>query len=54
MKHQRKHRKELKVTVTCSEVINPSARRCLQLGQILKERFPTRGLVSPSLSPTRD
>ncbi len=27
MKHQRKPRKELKVTVTCSEVINPSARR---------------------------
>lgn len=27
MKHQRKHRKELKVTVTCSEVINPRARR---------------------------
>ena len=27
MKHQRKLRKELKVTVTCSEVINPSARR---------------------------
>jgi putative transcriptional regulator len=27
MKHQRKPRKELKVTVTFSEVINPSARR---------------------------
>jgi putative transcriptional regulator len=27
MKHQRKHRTELKVTVTSSEVINPSARR---------------------------
>ena len=27
MKHQRKPRKELKVTVTCWEVINPSARR---------------------------
>ena len=27
IKHQRKPRKELKVTVTCSEVINPSARR---------------------------
>jgi putative transcriptional regulator len=27
MKHQRKPRKELKVTVTCSEVINPSPRR---------------------------
>lgn len=27
MKHQRKPRKELKVTAICSEVINPSARR---------------------------
>ena len=27
MKHQRKQRKELKITVTCSGVINPNARR---------------------------
>jgi putative transcriptional regulator len=27
MKHQRKHGKKRKFTVTCSEVINPSARR---------------------------